>query len=110
MAWCEMPALLHKSSVTYPNIPAPQFPHLLNRDFAVHIHIIIRGRKRLICVKHLDQILFFFFCIQPAACRILVTCPGMEPMPPVLGVQNLNHCAAREVPGPNSCHINICLS
>ena len=66
MAWYEMPVLHHKSSMTYPNIPAPQFPHLLNRDFAVHIHIIIRGRNRLICVKHLDQILFFFFFLDTA--------------------------------------------
>ena len=28
----------------------------------------------------------------------LVSCPGIEPGPPALGVHSLNHCATREVP------------
>ena len=29
----------------------------------------------------------------------LVPGPGIEPRPPALGAQSLNHCATREVPG-----------
>ena len=32
------------------------------------------------------------------ACEISVSRPGMEPMPPALGAQSLNHWTAREVP------------
>lgn len=45
---------------TFSNISAPRFPHLLNRDSILPIHRIIRGRNRLIYVKHLDQILAIY--------------------------------------------------
>ena len=41
--------------------------------------------------------LFFFFCPCHATCEILVPRPGIEPVPPVLGVWSLNHWIAREV-------------
>jgi len=37
------------------------------------------------------------FVFGPVACGILVPCPGIEPMPPALDAQNLNHWIAREV-------------
>ena len=42
---------------------------------------------------------FFLFGYTCAACRILVPQPGIEPTPPVVEVQNLNHWATREFPG-----------
>ena len=44
--------------------------------------------------------LSFFFWPCPAACRILVPRPGIEPLPPPLGAQSLNHWTAWEVPNP----------
>ena len=32
------------------------------------------------------------------ACRTLVSCPGIEPIPPALGACSLNHWLTREVP------------
>ena len=44
-----------------------------------------------------------------AACMWdLVPGPGIEPGPPALGVQNLNHCTTREVPCP--CFLRFALS
>ena len=57
-----------------------------------------------ICVVlSMSLILFlssFFLVHWPShtACRILVPQPRMEPMPPALEVQGLNHWAARKVP------------
>ena len=42
-----------------------------------------------------EEEIFFF---GPAACGILVSRPGIEPSPPALEVQSLNHWTAREVP------------
>ena len=43
----------------------------------------------------------FLFCFWPyhTACGILVPRPGMEPAPPALEVQSLNHWTPREVRG-----------
>ena len=44
---------------------------------------------------------FFFFLIfwpYRAACGILVPQPGIEPMPPPVEAQSLNHWTAREAP------------
>ena len=43
------------------------------------------------------RIMFFFFWPRRVACRILVPGPGIEPMPPALGVQSLNHWTTGEV-------------
>ena len=44
--------------------------------------------------------IFFFliFWLRHAACEISVPQPGIEPAPPALGVQSLNHGIARQVP------------
>ena len=44
--------------------------------------------------------LFFCFIFWPCcmACRILVPWPGVNPRPPALGAQRLNHWTAREAP------------
>ena len=42
-------------------------------------------------------ILFFFF-FGHVACGILVTLPGVEPIPPSLEARSLNHWAARKSP------------
>ena len=41
---------------------------------------------------------FFSFCLLPAAWRILVIQPGIEPVPPAVEVWCLNHWTAKEVP------------
>ena len=40
----------------------------------------------------------FSFCLLPVACRILVTPPRIEPTPPAVEVQILNHWTTRKVP------------
>ena len=40
---------------------------------------------------------FFFFLPQAVALRILAPQPGIEPMPPAVEVQSLNHWTTREV-------------
>ena len=40
----------------------------------------------------------FFFWPHHAACEILAPQPGIEPEPPALEVQSLNHWTTREVP------------
>ena len=44
-------------------------------------------------------ILFIYFWPCHAACGILVLRPGIESMPPAVGVWSLNHWTAKEVPG-----------
>ena len=44
----------------------------------------------------------FNFWLHCAACGILVPQPGIEPVPPALEVQSLNHWTAREVPHEKS--------
>ena len=41
---------------------------------------------------------YFIFRLHYSACGILVPQPGIKPMPPILGVQSLNHWTTREVP------------
>ena len=43
-------------------------------------------------------IYFLFFWLHHRACRIIVPWSGIEPRPPVLGAQSLNHWTTREVP------------
>ena len=40
----------------------------------------------------------FFFWPCPVACGILVPLPGIDPAPPAMEAQSLNHWTAREVP------------
>ena len=42
---------------------------------------------------------FFFFWPRRVACAILVPRPGIEPTPPEVEAQSLNHWTIREVPG-----------
>ena len=42
--------------------------------------------------------MFFSTWSRRVACRILVPQPGIEPVPPVVEVQSLNHWTAKEVP------------
>ena len=41
-------------------------------------------------------IVFFFFLLCHAACRILVSQPEVKPAPPALGVKSLHHWTARD--------------
>ena len=52
------------------------------------------GGRRFI---HFILLLLFWLC--RTACGILVPRPGIEPVPPAVEVQSLNHWTAREVPG-----------
>ena len=49
-------------------------------------------------IYKINQSLDLFCWPYLAACRILVPQPGMEPLPPTLGEQTLNHWTTREVP------------
>ena len=40
-----------------------------------------------------------FWSFGPEACGILAPGPGIEPSPPAVEAQSLNHWTAREVPG-----------
>ena len=42
--------------------------------------------------------IFFFFLAALCGMRIIVPQPGVEPVPPALGVISLNHWTTREVP------------
>ena len=44
------------------------------------------------------EFFFFFFGLSLTACKILVLQPGIEPMPPTVKAQSLNHWITREVP------------
>ena len=41
-----------------------------------------------------------FFLSYPASCGLLIPRPGIEPVPPAVEAQNLNHWTTREVPKP----------
>ena len=53
------------------------------------------SRKVILASPNLFLILIFWPCRM--ACRILVPRPGIEPVPPAVEVQSLNHWTAREV-------------
>ena len=53
--------------------------------------------NRLDFQTHLWISFLFFFWPHCAACGMLVPQPGIEPMPPALGAQSLNHWTTREV-------------
>ena len=54
-------------------------------------------------VLWLTTVLFlFFFLPYHLAYGILVPQPGIEPMPPDLGAQSLNHWTTKEIPGSSS--------
>ena len=42
--------------------------------------------------------IFIIFCLHHAACGFFIAWPGIEPVPPAVEVQSLNHWTAREVP------------
>ena len=46
--------------------------------------------------KELTQLFLFSLCLS--ACGILVPCPGIKPVSPIMEVQSLNHWMARQVP------------
>ena len=50
--------------------------------------------------KATQDLLFVCFWLHRAACGILVHRRGIEPMPPAVEAQSLNHWTAREVPLP----------
>ena len=54
-----------------------------------------------LCLKEQHIYLNFFFWLHCAGCGILVPQPGIEPPPPALEAQSLNHWAAKEVPHLN---------
>ena len=61
------------------------------------LHLNKTGRKKVIIFTFFEKFPFFFF-FGCTACRIFVPHPGIKLLPPVVKVQNLNHCTAREVP------------
>ena len=49
-----------------------------------------------------NRILLYFVLFLASLCDILVPRPGIEPLPPALGVQSLNYWTTREVPVPSA--------
>ena len=47
-------------------------------------------------------IYLFIYLAAPCSMQDLVSRPGIEPVPPALGAQGLNHWSAREVPIHNA--------
>ena len=41
---------------------------------------------------------FFFFWLHHKACGILASCPGIEPVSPVMEAWSLKHWTTREIP------------
>ena len=69
------------------------------RSLAMSPMSSIRGQF----VLWLTTVLFlFFFLPYHLAYGILVPQPGIEPMPPDLGAQSLNHWTTKEIPGSSS--------
>ena len=50
------------------------------------------------CLSLTPHIIIFFSHCTAWECRVLVPQPGIEPVPPAVVEQSLNHCTAREVP------------
>ena len=72
---------------------------------AFHIRLYVLTISESIKIKTLTgmgflfpDFFFFFFWPHHAACGILVPQPGIEPVPPAVEAQSLNHWTAREVP------------
>ena len=70
-------------------------------DFLLFYFIFLNNYPETI-EWHFILFLFYFWpcpCgVHCVACGILVPQPGIEPVPPALGAQSLNHGTAREVP------------
>ena len=97
-------------------LPLSHARHILPQGFALadppswnvpcrHLHgflplqALIKGA--FLSEAHLIHLLtFFFFWPHCIIFMILVPQPGIEPVSPALGVWNLNHWTAREVPQP----------
>ena len=80
---------------------APNFSSLLLAQRKQVLEPMAQGHKGQRCefrTCSLSRAFFFFFGTSLAACRILVLQPGIEPMPPTVKVQSLNHWITREVP------------
>ena len=60
--------------------------------------LIVMASQVYTYVKTHQSVLFFFFWLCPVACGTFVPQPGIEPIPPAVGAQNLNQWTAREVP------------
>ena len=50
-----------------------------------------------VCIFFFSQVVLTFFFFWLCSIQDLSSQPGIEPRPPALEVQNLNHCTAREV-------------
>ena len=71
-----------------PMSPLP--PAIAGGFFTIVSHL---GSSPPLAYHSTNTTIFFFFCY-----RVLVSQPGIQPVPPVVGAQSLNHWTAREVP------------
>ena len=67
-------------------------------ETAWSLNLIPKGSGNLWKILSWGMASFLFFWPRHAACGILVPQPGIEPMPPIMEVQSLNHWIARETP------------
>ena len=70
---------------------SPSKSHYCGKEQAKFSRVVFLNLKQ----KEID---FFFFWSCHTAYGILVPHPGIEPMPPALEAQSLNHQTSREVP------------
>ena len=93
---CPANRLLHggPSSGLGPGLQPPRFLAARGLDFSKltsRVDLKLNGTPS-------GGLLGYFFWPCHAACGILVPRPGIEPAPPSLEAQSLNHWTAREVP------------
>ena len=73
---------------------------LISFIYRTSLCILDMNHYQIYILQHLMVCGFLFlknFWPCQVTCRILVPCPGIESVPPVVKAQNLNHWTAREV-------------
>ena len=81
--------------------PLPQPPPGFSQKSFTELPVVIwksKAKPRWVPVEFAVAPSPAFFCPLHAVCRILAPRPGIEPAPPAVEVQILNHCTTGEVP------------
>ena len=77
----------------HPQVCFPENP-AYDKAYVVEMHIIF---SRTVSPRRESRLILFVFWSCRAACGILVPRPGIEPAPPALEAQSLNHWTTKEV-------------
>ena len=84
-------------------------------DWVAHVYLSSLCLHWVLTAAQQASLLACFRLSYPSACRILVPQSGIEPVPPAIEAQVLNHWTAREVPvmlclfglGYTACEISV---